>query len=54
MRDHEIRDEDDRLITVPDFVWKAQKIAVYCDGFAYHGNPDTLELDAKKRNWLQS
>jgi hypothetical protein len=50
---YEIRDGD-RLVTVPDFAYPDVRIAVFCDGFACHGNPDTLELDAKKRNWLQS
>ncbi|HHH47906.1 MAG TPA: DEAD/DEAH box helicase [Gammaproteobacteria bacterium] len=54
VRDYEIRDAEGRLITVPDFTWEQEKIAVYCDGYAYHGNPETLELDARKRNWLQS
>ena len=50
---YEIRNGD-RLVTVPDFAYPDARIAVFCDGFAFHGNPDTLELDAKKRNWLQS
>lgn len=53
-RDHEVRDEQGRLVTVPDFAWPEVKLAVYCDGFAFHGNPETLELDAQKRNFLQS
>ncbi|GIX46105.1 MAG: hypothetical protein KatS3mg131_0316 [Candidatus Tectimicrobiota bacterium] len=53
-RDFEIRDEAGRLVTVPDFAWPAFKVAVFCDGYAYHGNPETLELDAAKRNFLQS
>jgi len=52
-RDLEIRDGD-RLVTVPDFAWEDVKLAVYCDGFVVHGNRETLELDAGKRNWLQS
>jgi very-short-patch-repair endonuclease len=39
---------------VPDLTWPDVKVAVFCDGYAYHGNPETLELDAKKRNFLQS
>lgn len=50
---YEIRDGD-RIITVPDFAYPDARIAVFCDGFAFHGNRDTLELDARKRNWLQS
>lgn len=54
IRDHEIRDDQGRLVTVPDFAWPDLKVAVYCDGYAYHGNPESLELDAQKRNWLQA
>lgn len=53
-RDYEIRDEAGRLVTVSDFAWPDQKVAVFCDGYAYHGDPETLELDAKKRNFLQA
>ena len=54
-RECEIRDTDSgALITVPDFAWEEAKLAVYCDGFAFHGNRDTLELDAQKRNRLQA
>ncbi len=53
-RDHEVRDAEGRLVTVPDFAWPDVKLAVYCDGFAVHGKPDTLELDARKRNFLQT
>ncbi len=53
-RDHEVRDEENRLVTVPDFAWPDVRLAVYCDGFAFHGNQDTLELDARKRNFLQT
>jgi len=52
-RELELRDDAGTLITVPDFAWEDTKIAVYCDGFAVHGNLPTLELDARKRNWLQ-
>jgi hypothetical protein len=49
---YEIRDGE-RVVTIPDFAYPDARIAVFCDGFAYHGNQDTLELDARKRNWLQ-
>ncbi len=48
----EVRDGD-RLVTVPDFAFPDVRVAIFCDGYAFHGNPDTLELDARKRNWLQ-
>jgi very-short-patch-repair endonuclease len=53
-RDFEIQSETGTLVTVPDFTWPDARLAVFCDGYAYHGDPATLELDAKKRNWLQS
>jgi len=53
-RAYEIRDDEGRLVTVPDFAWPDVKIAVYCDGYAYHGDQETLERDAKKRNFLQT
>ena len=52
-RDFEVRDGD-KLLTVPDFAWPDLKVAVFCDGYAYHGDPRTLELDAKKRNLMQA
>jgi hypothetical protein len=50
---YEVKDGE-RAITIPDFAYPEERIAVFCDGFAFHGNPETLELDARKRNWLQS
>jgi very-short-patch-repair endonuclease len=50
---HEVRDGD-RLVTVPDYAYPDLRIAIFCDGYMYHGNPDTLEADAQKRNFLQS
>ncbi|GIW45686.1 MAG: DEAD/DEAH box helicase [Candidatus Binatia bacterium] len=54
LRDFQVKDEKGRIVTVPDFAWPREKLAVYCDGYAYHGNPESLELDAKKRNFLQA
>ena len=51
-RDFEIYDGN-QVLTVPDFTWPELKVAVFCDGYAYHGEQDTLELDARKRNRLQ-
>lgn len=53
LRDFEIRRVDGVLITVPDFTWPDMKLAIYCDGYQYHGDRDVLELDAAKRNYLQ-
>lgn len=50
----EFRNDDGTLLTIPDFAYPDRKIAIYCDGFAYHGDADTLGRDARKRNALQS
>ncbi|MBI4663076.1 MAG: DUF559 domain-containing protein [Verrucomicrobia bacterium] len=50
----EFRNEAGQLITVADFAYEDRKIAIYCDGFAYHGNAEKLAGDAMKRNHLQS
>jgi len=47
-----VRDRD-RLVTVPDYAYPDRKIAIFSDASMYHGNPETLEPDAKKRNFLQ-
>ena len=44
----------ERLITVADFAYEQERIAIYCDGFAFHGDKDSLALDAQKRNELQA
>ena len=38
---------------MPDYGYSDRKIAIFCHGFMYHGNLDTLEADAKERNFLQ-
>jgi very-short-patch-repair endonuclease len=53
VRDFEVRDGRGALVTVPDFAWAAVRLAVFCDGYQYHGSPETLALDAMKRNYLQ-
>lgn len=54
MAQHEIHGEAGELLTIPDFAYPERQIAIYCDGFAYHGNADTLGSDARKRNTLQA
>ncbi len=49
----EIRDGT-RLVTVPDFAYPEERIAIFCDGFAFHGDAATLQMDAQKRNYLQA
>ncbi|MGQ0669707.1 MAG: Zn-binding domain-containing protein [Actinomycetota bacterium] len=52
-RELEVKTEAGVLVTVPDFAWPDRKVAVFCDGYQFHGDRDTLELDAAKRNFLQ-
>jgi len=47
-------DDNGQLITVADFAYEEQRLAIYCDGFAYHGHQDKLIGDARKRNLLQA
>jgi ATP-dependent helicase YprA (DUF1998 family) len=51
---YEISDENGKKLAIPDFAYTDRRIAIYCDGFAYHGDREALESDAKKRNVLQS
>jgi very-short-patch-repair endonuclease len=51
---YEIPDQTGKRLTVPDFAYPDRRIAIYCDGFAYHGKREALESDAQKRNLLQS
>jgi very-short-patch-repair endonuclease len=46
--------ENGSVITIPDFAYPDRRIAIYCDGFAFHGNAATLSEDARKRNRLQA
>jgi ATP-dependent helicase YprA (DUF1998 family)/very-short-patch-repair endonuclease len=46
--------DGDRLLSVADFAYENEKIAIYCDGFAFHSGKDMLALDAQKRNELQA
>ncbi|HXF94288.1 MAG TPA: DEAD/DEAH box helicase [Nitrospiraceae bacterium] len=50
----EVLNRDGKRLTVPDFAYPDRRIAIYCDGFAYHGNREALESDARKRNSLQA
>jgi hypothetical protein len=51
---HKFRNESSDVLTIPDFAYLDRKIAIYCDGFAYHGNVHSLAGDARKRNALQA
>ncbi|HWR96936.1 MAG TPA: helicase-related protein [Candidatus Methanoperedens sp.] len=42
------------LLTVADFAYEQEKIAIYCDGFAFHSSKEKLASDADKRNKLQA
>lgn len=48
------RDEAGQLITVADFAYPEHKLAIFCDGFAWHGTSEKLASDAQKRNFLQA
>jgi very-short-patch-repair endonuclease len=46
--------KDGKLLTIADFAYTREKVAIFCDGFRYHGNKDALASDAEKRNELQA
>lgn len=50
----EFKTDSGVLLTIADFAYEEEKIAIYCDGYAFHGNKDTLALDAQKRNAVQA
>lgn len=41
-----------RLLTIPDFAYPELKIAIFCDGYEFHGKESKLITDAAKRNRL--
>lgn len=50
----EFVNKDGVLFTIADFAYELEKIAIYCDGFAFHSDKDTLASDSLKRNDLQA
>ncbi|WP_344597754.1 DEAD/DEAH box helicase [Actinomadura vinacea] len=42
-----------RPITVADFAWPHQKIAVFCDGWKHHNTPERQESDKAKRDAMR-
>ncbi len=50
----EVRNDDGSLLSIPDFAYPDRRVAIFCDGFAFHGNAETLSEDARKRNRLQA
>lgn len=51
---HKVYGNNGELLTIPDFAYPDRRIAIYCDGFAYHGDVNALGSDARKRNALQA
>jgi very-short-patch-repair endonuclease len=47
-------DEACQLITIADFAYPDHHVAIYCDGYAWHGTAEKLAGDAQKRNHIQS
>ena len=42
-----------RKFTKPDFILREHRILVYCDGAAYHNNPEKIAMDKQQDRWLQ-
>jgi very-short-patch-repair endonuclease len=45
---------DGRLLTIPDYAYPEHRIAIFCDGWAYHGNLESISGDSWKRNRLSA
>lgn len=43
----------DEMVFLLDLAWPCQKLAVECEGFAYHQTPNQLAWDEQRRNRLQ-
>lgn len=50
---HAFYDEGGQLISIADFAYPEQQVAIYCDGYAWHGTAEKLASDAGKRNHIQ-
>ncbi|HEX6467881.1 MAG TPA: helicase-related protein, partial [Streptosporangiaceae bacterium] len=42
-----------RPVTVADFAWPEQKVAVFCDGWKHHNTPERQESDKAKRDAMK-
>lgn len=49
---HSLFDEDGRYVVRVDFAWPRHRVALHCDGFAWHGRRRQFELDAAQRSRL--
>ena len=53
LRSQHVIDYYDMPLTVPDFAFPKDKIAIYCDGFKYHANSDSFQKDRQQSRDLQ-
>ena len=47
-------DGSPRPVTIIDFAWPEQKVAVFCDGWENHHTPERRAADKAKRDALQA
>jgi hypothetical protein len=47
---HELRDADGRLVARLDLAWPSRRVAVECDGLAYHSDPQALLRDRARQD----
>ncbi len=52
-RQGEVFAEDGKLVSRPDMLFPAQRVAIYADGHAYHTTPSQIENDNRIRNRMR-
>ena len=53
LRSQHVIDYYDMPLTIPDFAFPKDKIAIFCDGFKYHNDSDSFQKDRQQSRDLQ-
>ena len=53
LRFQHVIDYYDMPVTIPDFALPKDKIAIYCDGYEFHKDPDPFQKDRQQSRDLQ-
>ena len=53
LRSQHVIDYYDMPVTIPDFAFPKDKIAIYCDGYKYHADSDSFQKDRQQSRELQ-
>lgn len=53
LRTQHVIDYYDTPLTIPDFAFPKDKIAIYCDGYEFHSDTDSFQKDRQQSRELQ-